>query len=100
MDTVTQIGLGAAVGEAVLGRQVGRRALMWGGIYTTNAIESLNYSLRKLLKTRGAFPNDDAIVKILYLAINRVAKKWTMPIRDWKAALNQFVILFGDRVPV
>ena len=59
-----------------------------------------NYSLRKLLKTRGAFPNDDAIVKILYLAINRVAKKWTMPIRDWKAALNQFVILFGDRVPV
>jgi hypothetical protein len=66
-------------------------------IYTTNAIESLNYSLRKLLKTRGAFPNDDAIVKILYLAINRVAKKWTMPIRDWKAALNQFVILFGDR---
>ena len=69
-------------------------------IYTTNAIESLNYSLRKLLKTRGAFPNDDAILKILYLAINRVAKKWTMPIRDWKAAINQFVILFGDRVPV
>ena len=69
-------------------------------IYTTNAIESLNYSLRKLLKTRGAFPNDDAIVKILYQAINRVAKKWTMPIRDWKAALNQFVIMFGKRVPV
>jgi putative transposase len=69
-------------------------------IYTTNAVESLNYSLRKLLKMRGAFPNDEAIVKILYLAINRVAKKWTMPIRDWKAALNQFVILFGDRVPV
>lgn len=69
-------------------------------IYTTNAVESLNYSLRKLLKMRGAFPNDDAIVKILFLAINRVAKKWTMPIRDWKSALNQFVILFGDRVPV
>jgi putative transposase len=69
-------------------------------IYTTNAIESLNYSLRKLLKTRGAFPNDEAIIKIIYLAINRVAKKWTMPIRDWRAALNQFVILFGDRVPV
>ena len=67
-------------------------------VYTTNAIESLNYSLRRMLKTRGAFPNDDAIFKILYLAINRVAKKWTMPIRDWKAALNQFVILFGDRV--
>ena len=68
-------------------------------IYTTNAVESLNYSLRKLLKTRGAFPNDDSIVKVLYLAIIRVAKKWTMPIRDWKSALNQFVILFGDRVP-
>ncbi|MCB2167039.1 MAG: IS256 family transposase [Deltaproteobacteria bacterium] len=69
-------------------------------IYTTNAIESLNYSLRRMLKTRGAFPNDDAIFKVLYLAINRVAKKWTMPIRDWKAALNQFVILFGERVTI
>ena len=69
-------------------------------IYTTNAIESLNYSLRKMLKNRGTFPNDDSITKILYLAINRVSKKWTMPIRNWKAALNQFVILFGDRVPV
>lgn len=69
-------------------------------IYTTNAIESLNYSLRMSLKNKGAFPNDDAIFKVLYLAINRVAKKWTMPIRNWKVALNQFVILFGDRVPV
>jgi len=69
-------------------------------IYTTNAIESLNYSLRKILKNRGAFPNDDSIIKILYLAINRVSKKWTMPIRNWKAALNQFVIMFGNRVPV
>ena len=69
-------------------------------IYTTNVIESLNYSLRRMLKTRGSFPNDDSIIKILYLAINRVSKKWTMPIRNWKAALNQFVILFGDRVPV
>jgi putative transposase len=69
-------------------------------IYTTNAIESLNYSLRKVLKGRGAFPNDEAIVKLLYLGLQRVAKKWTQPIRDWKAALNQFVILFGERVPV
>jgi transposase-like protein len=69
-------------------------------IYTTNAIESLNYSLRMSLKNKGAFPNDDAIFKVMYLAINRVAKKWTMPIRNWKVALNQFVILFGDRVPV
>jgi transposase-like protein len=67
-------------------------------LYTTNAIESLNYSLRKLLKTRGAFPNDQAIVKVLYLGLQRIEKKWTMPIQDWKRALNQFVILFGDRV--
>lgn len=69
-------------------------------IYTTNAIESLNYSLRKVLKNRGAFPNDESIVKLLYLALQKIAKRWTMPIRDWKAALNQFVILFGERVPV
>ena len=69
-------------------------------IYTTNAIESLNYTLRKRLKTRGVFPNDESIMKVLYLALQHVAKKWTRPIRDWKAALNQFVILFGERVPV
>jgi putative transposase len=69
-------------------------------IYTTNAIESLNYSLRRMLKNRGAFPNDDSITKILYLAINRVSKKWTMPIRNFKAELNQYVILFGDLVTV
>jgi transposase-like protein len=69
-------------------------------IYTTNAIESLNYSLRKVLKNRGAFPNDESIMKLLYLAIQKISKKWTMPIRDWKAALNQFLILFGNRVPV
>lgn len=69
-------------------------------VYTTNAIESLNYTLRKVLKTRGAFPNDDSIVKILYLALNRIAKRWTRPIKNWKQALNQFVILFGDRVPL
>jgi len=69
-------------------------------IYTTNAIESLNYSLRKRLKTRGVFPNDESIVKVLYLALQNVAKKWPRPIRDWKAALNQFVLLFGERVPM
>jgi putative transposase len=69
-------------------------------IYTTNAIESLNYSLRKVLKGRGAFPNDEAIVKLLYMGLQHVAKKWTQPLREWKAALNQFVILFGERVPV
>jgi transposase-like protein len=67
-------------------------------IYTTNAIESLNFSLRKRLKTRGAFPSDEAIVKVVYLALQHMAKRWTRPIRDWKAALNQFVILCGERV--
>src|SRR6058998_2894250 len=69
-------------------------------IYTTNAIESLNYSLRKVLKGRGTFPNDEAIVKLLYMGLQHVAKKWTQPIPEWKAALNQFVILFGERVQV
>ena len=69
-------------------------------IYTTNAIDSLNYSLRKVLKNRGAFPNDESIMKMIYLALQDVAKKWSMPTRDWKAALDQFVILLGDRVPV
>ena len=68
-------------------------------IYTTNAIESLNYSMRKVLKNRGAFPNDESIMKVLFMGLNNVAKKWTRPIRDWKAALNQFVIMFEDRVP-
>ena len=68
-------------------------------IYTTNAIESLNYSMRKVLKNRGAFPSDESILKIFYLALNNVAKKWTMPIRDWRIALNQFVMMYGDRVP-
>ena len=68
-------------------------------IYTTNAIESLNYSMRKVLKNRGAFPNDESIKKIFYMALNNVAKKWTMPIRDWRVALNQFVMMYGDRVP-
>jgi len=69
-------------------------------IYTTNAIESLNYSLRRVLRNRGAFPTDASIKKLLFLALKNAAKKWTLPIRDWKAALNQFVILFGKRVPV
>src|SRR6266567_2214958 len=69
-------------------------------IYTTNAIESLNYSLRKVLKGRGVFPNDEAIVKLLYMGLQHVAKKWTQPIPEWKAALNQFVVLFGERVQV
>jgi transposase-like protein len=69
-------------------------------IYTTNAIESLNYQLRKVTKNRSTFSTDDAIFKILYLAIRNASKKWTMPIRDWGQAINQFAIEFGkERVP-
>ena len=67
-------------------------------IYTTNAIESLNMTLRKVIKNRASFPNDNACRKILYLSLERVSKKWTMPIRDWGRAINQFAIMFGDRV--
>ena len=69
-------------------------------IYTTNAVESLNYQLRKVTKNRSTFCTDDAIFKILYLAIRNASEKWTMPIRDWGQALNQFAIEFGnERVP-
>jgi putative transposase len=68
-------------------------------IYTTNTIESLNKTLRKSVKTRGQFPTEDALYKVLYLAIQAASKKWTMPIRDWKQALNQFSIMFGERMP-
>ena len=67
-------------------------------IYTTNAIESLNSSLRKITKTRRSFPNDESVMKIIYLAINEISKKWTMPIKDWKPAMSQFMIKFGDRI--
>jgi transposase-like protein len=67
-------------------------------IYTTNAIESINRSLRKVIKTKGAFPTETSIMKIFYLALENIAKKWTMPIRCWSSAMNQFAIKFGDRV--
>jgi len=57
-------------------------------------------SLRKTLKTRGSFAHDKALLKILYLALERITKKWTMPIRDWGGAINQFSIVFEGRIPV
>jgi putative transposase len=69
-------------------------------IYTTNAIESLNMSLRKVTKARGSFPNDEAVFKLLYLALRNIAKKWTMPVQDWKGALNRFAIIYENRLPV
>ncbi|ANE54422.1 IS256 family transposase [Methylomonas sp. DH-1] len=68
-------------------------------IYTTNAIESVNMSLRKITKNRGSFPSDEALSKLFYLALMNISKKWTMPLHDWKAALNRFSIQFEDRMP-
>ena len=68
-------------------------------IYTTNAVESLNAQLRRVTKKRSAFPTVDSVRKVLYLAILRASKKWTMPIQDWPAALNYFSIVFEGRVP-
>jgi putative transposase len=68
-------------------------------MYTTNAIESLNMSLRKVTKARGSFPNDEAVSKLLYLALRNIAKKWTRPVIDWTAALNRLAIIYEDRLP-
>ena len=69
-------------------------------IYTTNTIESLNFSLRKVTKNKSSFPDDDSIYKIMYLAIKNASTRWTMPIKEWALAVNQFAILFDGRVPV
>mgnify|MGYP001289968411 CR=1 FL=1 len=69
-------------------------------VYTTNAIESMNRSLRKIIKNRGAFPSDQAAIKLLYLALCNISKRWTRPVLDWKAALSQFTIMFEDRMPI
>lgn len=67
-------------------------------IYTTNAIESLNSVIRKAIKKRKLFPTDDSAKKVVFLAIMDASKKWTMPIRNWKAALNHFMIEFDERL--
>ena len=67
-------------------------------IYTTNAIESLNSVIRKAIKKRKLFPTDEAAKKVIYLAIRDASKRWTMPIHNWKQALNRFVIEFEDRL--
>jgi putative transposase len=66
-------------------------------IYTTNAIESLNMQLRKIIKTRGHFPNEDAAIKLLWLALENIRKKHFTKSREWKPAMDQFAILYGDR---
>jgi putative transposase len=67
-------------------------------IYTTNAIESVNFSLRKLSKMRGAFPTDDAAIKLLYLGLHHIGKRWTMPIQNWKQAMSQLMIRFNKKI--
>lgn len=68
-------------------------------IYTTNAIESLNFCLRKITRNKSSFPDDDSIYKVIYLAIKNVSKRWTVPIREWGLAVNQFAVMFPGRVP-
>ena len=63
-------------------------------IYTTNAIESVNFSLRKLIKARASFPNDEAAIKLLYLGLRNISQRWTMPVHHWKQAMSQFMIRF------
>jgi len=68
-------------------------------IYTTNAIESVNSVIRKFTRNRKIYPNEESALKIVYMAIHEASKKWTMPIRHWKPALNHFAIMFEGRIP-
>ena len=67
-------------------------------IYTSNAIESLNSVIMKVIKKTQAFPTDDSVKKVIFLAIQDASKKWNMPIRNWKLALNRFTIELEDRL--
>ena len=66
-------------------------------IYTTNAIESLHSQLRKIIKTRGHFPNDDAATKLIWLALRNITADWSRAAKEWKLAMNQFAIPYGER---
>ena len=68
-------------------------------IYTTNALESVHARLRKIIKTRGHFPNDDAATKLIWLALRNLTRRWTMPVRPWHEAMTQFAILYPERFP-
>ena len=69
-------------------------------IYTTNAIESIQSQLRRVTRHRGAFPTPESVKKVLFLAINKISERWSRPIKDWVAALNHFVIVFEERIPL
>ena len=66
-------------------------------IYTTNALESVHAQLRKIIKTRGHFPNDEAATKLIWLALRNITATWERTAYHWRPAMNQFAILYGDR---
>ena len=67
-------------------------------IYTTNIIESVHRQFRKLTKTKGAFPNENSLLKLLYMGIQNASKKWTMPMRNWSLTVSQLAIFFEDKL--
>ncbi|WP_169740855.1 transposase, partial [Stenoxybacter acetivorans] len=67
-------------------------------IYTTNAVEEVHRQFRKLTKTKGAFPNEDSLLKLLYVGINKASEKWTMPIQNWGQTVSQLSIYFEGRL--
>jgi len=69
-------------------------------IYTTNAVESVNMTLRKASKNRRIFPTDESVMKVMYLATQNISKKWTMPVRNWGMAMGWFAIEFEGRLPL
>ena len=69
-------------------------------IYTTNAVEGFHRQVRKVTKTKGAFPNDMSLLKLVYLATKNIEKKWTSPLQNWSLTIQQFYIKFGDRIPL
>jgi transposase-like protein len=77
-----------------------RRTYGSRAVYTANAVESVNYTLQRNLKTRQSFPNGEAAVKLIFMILKRISKKWTMPVINWGGALHQFAIIYGDRVPL
>jgi transposase-like protein len=77
-----------------------RRTYGSQAVYTTNAIESVNYTLQRNLKTRQLFPYDEAVMKLVFMILKRISKRRAMPVRNWGEALNQFAIIYGGRVPL
>ena len=67
-------------------------------MYTTNAIEAVHRQFRKLTKTKGAFPNDNSLLKLLYMGMKNASKKWTIPVQNWNLALSQLAIFFEGRL--